>query len=192
LIVKNEEETVRQDISRSVSIGRLMLLGIFLAAVFLAPALAQDVRTNYMPGTDFSKYKSYRWAVVEGGSHPNAIVDAEIKMAVDQQLAAKGLEKLDGTASLTLTYQVAVDKERQWNAYGDRGFRWGGGMATANSTPISVGTIVLDFYDPATKQLVWTGQATKTIDPQSSQEKNQKNLDKSMKKLLKNFPPKAK
>lgn len=157
----------------------------------LAPAFAQEVRTNYMPGTDFSKYKSYRWAVIEGGSHPNQIVDAEIKMAVEKQLALKGLEKLDGTAGLTVTYQVAVDHERQWNGFGSGGLRWGG-MATATSTPISVGTIVLDFYDPAAKQLVWQGQATKTLDPQSSQEKNQKNLDKSMKKLLKNFPPKAK
>jgi hypothetical protein len=175
---------------RSTSL--LVVLGVLFSVAVLAPAFAQDVRTNYMPGTDFSKFKSYRWAVVDGGSHPNAIVDAEIKMAVDQQLATKGLEKLDGSASVTVTYQVAVDKERQWNAYGDRGLRWGGGMATANSTPISVGTIVLDFYDPTTKQLVWTGQATKTLDPKSSQEKNQKNLDKSMKKLLKDFPPKAK
>jgi hypothetical protein len=175
---------------RSTSL--LVVLGVLFSVAVLAPAFAQDVRTNYMPGTDFSKFKSYRWAVVDGGSHPNAIVDAEIKMAVDQQLATKGLEKLDGSASLTVTYQVAVDKERQWNAYGDRGLRWGGGMATANSTPISVGTIVLDFYDPTTKQLVWTGQATKTLDPKSSQEKNQKNLDKSMKKLLTDFPPRAK
>jgi hypothetical protein len=41
------------------------------------------------------------------------------------------------------------------------------------------------LYDRATKQLVWTGNATKTIDPSSNQEKNQKNLDKAMAKLLK-------
>jgi hypothetical protein len=181
---------LRRDILRSGAV--LVVLGVLFCGALLAPTFAQDVRTNYMPGTDFSKFKSYRWAVIEGGSHPNAIVDAEIKLAVDQQLAAKGLEKLDGTASLTVTYQVAVDKQRQWNAYGDRGLRWGGGMVTASSTPISVGTIVLDFYDPVAKQLIWQGQATKTLDPQSSQEKNQKNLDRSMKKLLKTFPPKAK
>ena len=65
-------------------------------------------------------------------------------------------------------------------------------MGSATSSTISNGTLVVDMYSPATKQLVWTGQATKTLDPKSSQEKNQKNLDKSMKKLLKDFPPKAK
>ncbi len=169
-----------------------MLLSLASFACFATTASAQDVRTNYMPGTDFTKFKTYHWQAIEGGSHPNQIVDAEIKSAVDSQLAAKGFTKTDSdTADLTVTYQVAVDKEHQWNSYRTGGVRWGG-MATTTSQPISVGTIVVDFYDPSAKQLVWQGQATKTLDPQSSQEKNQKNLDKAMKKLLKNFPPKAK
>ena len=51
---------------------------------------------------------------------------------------------------------------------------------------------MLDMYDPVTKQLVWTGHATKTIDASSNQEKNMKNLNKAMAKLLKNYPPKQK
>jgi Domain of unknown function (DUF4136) len=159
-----------------------------------AALLAQQVQTNYMPGTDFSKYKTYHWTAVEGGGiHPNQIVDAEIKEAVDKQLAEKGFNKTDDhQADLAVTYQVAVDKERQWNGMGmGGGPRWGG-MTTATSTTISVGTIVLDFYDAGAKQLVWQGHATKAIDPGSNQEKNQKNLDKAMKKLLKDFPPKKK
>jgi hypothetical protein len=46
------------------------------------------------------------------------------------------------------------------------------------------------MYDQAGKQLVWSGAATKTIDPGANQEKNEKNLDKSMKKLFKDYPPK--
>ena len=106
---------------------------------------------------------------------------------MDSQLASKGLTKTGGVG-----YQIAVDKEKQWNAYGmGGGVRWGG-MATASSSTINVGTLVLDLYDPAIKQLVWTGTATKTLDPSSNQEKNQKNLDKAMEKVLKNYPPKQK
>jgi hypothetical protein len=153
----------------------------------------QDVRYNFMPGTDFSKYHTYKWVAIEGGAHPNQIMDAEIKQAVDSQLATKGLTKTDGDkADLLLGYQIAVDQEKQWNAYGmGGGVRWGG-MGSATSSTINVGTLVLDFYDPATKQLVWTGHATKTIDPSSNQEKNMKNLNKAMAKLLKNYPPKQK
>jgi hypothetical protein len=48
------------------------------------------------------------------------------------------------------------------------------------------------MYDPGTKQLVWTGSATKTIDTGSNQEKHLKKLDKAMAKLPKNYSPKEK
>jgi len=151
----------------------------------------QDVRTNYMPGTDFTKLHTYKWVNIEGAAHPNQIVDAEIKHSVDSQLASKGFTKTDNDkADMYVAYQVAIDQEKQWTGYGmGGGLRWGG-MATATSSTIDVGTMVLDFYDPAAKQLIWTGRATKAIDPSKSQEKNTKNLDKAMAKLLKNFPPK--
>jgi hypothetical protein len=168
-------------------------LGMGLIAALLAcgAALAQDVTTNSMPGTDFTKYHTYKWVAIQGATYPNQIVDAQIKNSIDSQLAAKGLTKTDGDkADLYIGYQASVDKEKQWNAYGTGGLRWGGGMANASSSTISVGTLVLDMYDPSTKQLVWTGRATKTIDPNANQEKRQKNLDKAMQKLLKNYPPK--
>ena len=166
-------------------------ISIAVGACFVA--VGQDVRYNFMPGTDFAKYHSYKWVGIEGGAHPNQIVDAQIKQSVDEQLASKGLTKTDSDkADLYVAYQVAVDKERQWNGYGmGGGLRWGG-MASATSSTINVGTLVLDMYDPAAKQLVWTGNATKALDPSSNQEKNQKNLNKAMAKLLKNYPPKQK
>ena len=163
-----------------------------LAACTVAPA--QDVTTSSMPGTEFTKFHTYKWVTIEGAAPPNQIVDAQIKTSIDSQLAAKGLTKTDDDkADLYVGYQVSIDQEKQWNAYGmGGGPRWGigGGMATATSSNISVGTLVLDMYDPSTKQLVWTGRATKTLEPGNSQEKKQKNLDKAMQKLLKNFPPK--
>ncbi len=66
-----------------------------------------------MPGTDFTKYHSYKWVKIKGGAHPNQIVDAQIKQSIDAQLASKGLTKTDSDkADLSVAYQVAVDKER--------------------------------------------------------------------------------
>lgn len=179
---------------RSRRVNTYLSSGLAIALLLLAagPLVAQDVKSNFMPGTDFSKYHTYKWINIEGASHPNQIVDAEIKQAVDAQLATKGLTKTDGDkADMYVGYQVAVDKQKQWNGYGmGGGVRWGGGMATATSSTIDVGTLVLDMYDPTTKQLVWTGSATKTMDPSSNQQKNEKNLSKAMEKLLKNYPPK--
>jgi hypothetical protein len=165
----------------------LVLAMLLVAAGTLA---AQDVRYNFMPRTDFSKYQTYKWVNI-GGAHPDQIVDAEIKQAVDSQLASKGLAKTDSDkADLYIGYQTAVNHETQWDAWGSRTFGMGSGSWT--SSTISVGTLVLDMYDPGTKQLVWTGSATRIIDPSANQEKNIKNLDKSMAKLLKNYPPKQK
>ena len=166
-------------------------MAFVLALVACTLTRAQDVSTNSMPGTDFSKYHTYKWVTIEGATQPNQIVDAQIKASIDSQLATKGLVKTDSDkADLFIGYQVSINQQTQWNAYGTGGLRWGGGMGTATSSTISIGTLVLDMYDPSTKKLVWTGRATKTLDPGANQQKKQKNLDKAMQKLLKNFPPK--
>jgi hypothetical protein len=170
-------------------------IGMGLALALLACTLtpAQNVTTNSMPGTNFSKYHTYKWVPIEGAVEPNQIVDAQIKQSIDSQLATKGLTKTDGDkADLLIGYQASIDQEKQWNAYGTGGgLRWGGGMASAQQSTISTGTLVLDMYDPSSKQLIWTGRVSKTLDPSANQGKKQKNLDKAMQKLLKNYPPKA-
>jgi len=176
--------------------ARATVVCLIVALILLLSAgqgFAQDVHYNFMPGTNFSKYHTYKWVAIEGGAHPNQIMDAEIKQAVDGQLASKGLTKTDSDkADLYIGYQIAVDQEKQWNGYGmGGGLRWGG-MASATSSTIDNGTLVLDMYDPGSKQLVWTGRASKTLDPSSNQEKNMKNLNKAMAKLLKDYPPKQK
>jgi Domain of unknown function (DUF4136) len=168
-------------------------LTVGLVLILCQFSLAQQIRTNAMPGADFSKYHTYKWVPIESNRHPNQIVDAEIKEAVDKQLASKGLTKTDGDqADLDVAYQVAVGRERQWDAFGSgRGLRWGGlGTGTATSSTIANGTVAVDMYDPSSRELVWRGQATKTLDSSTNQEKTQKNLNKAMAKLFKHFPPK--
>ena len=170
--------------------GKLLSSALFIALVLVTAGMlaAQDVRHNSMPGADFSKYHTYKWVNI-GGAHPDQIMDAEIKQAIDSQLAAKGMTKTDGDkADLYIGYQTAVQQETQWDVEGSRAFGMASGSWT--SSTISVGTLVLDMYDSGRKQLVWTGSATNTIDTGSDHEKHMKKLDKAMAKLLKNYPPK--
>ena len=171
--------------ARCLSLG----VAIFFVSVL---ALGQDVHYNFMPGTNFAKYHTYKWVTISGSQELNQIQDSEVKQAVDAQLSAKGFTKTtDDKADIYVGYQTAVDKEKEWDAYGMGGrWGWGGGMVTATSSTIAVGSLALDFYDPVAKQLIWRGEATKTLNPSGNQEKNIKNLDKAMAKLLKNFPPK--
>jgi hypothetical protein len=175
--------------SITVVIAALVAIGLGAGA-----ALAQDVNVNYVPGKDFSGYKTYRWVEIQGGEKLDAIVDTQIKQAIDKALTEKGLTKATGqTADLSIGYQAAVTQERQWNTYNTGGpYRFGGGMGTATSSTINIGTIALDMYDTAAKELVWKGQASKTLSGEKDPEKRQKNIDKAMGKLLKDFPPKVK
>jgi hypothetical protein len=170
--------------------GRVVQLGMVIGLMLFVcgSARAQDVKYNFMPGTDFSKYHTYKWISIPENVHPSQIVDQEIKQAIDAQLSAKGLTKTDDDkADLYLGYQCSIDQERQLNGFGMRGI--GGGMGQITSSTIQNGTLAVDFYDPSGKQLIWRGQATKTLNPSGNQQKDMEKLDKSMAKLLKNFPP---
>ena len=175
-----------------------MILGLLLTAT--VTGYAQEVRYNYVPGTNFSSYKTYKWVQLPDHKYPSQIVDGQIKQAIEKQLALKGLSAItEGKPDLYLIYQVAINQETEWNAYSSGGVGWGGrigwggvmGMntATATSSTINIGTLVLDFYDVAAKKQVWTGSATKQLNPSKDPAKNQKNLEKAMAKLLKNYPP---
>jgi Domain of unknown function (DUF4136) len=174
---------------------------LVLALVACSVAFAQDVRTNYMPGTDFSKYHTYAWVNdVQGvpavGGHPDQILDAQVKEAIDSQMVAKGFTKVeDGSkADLLLGYQLAIDQEKQINGFGDNlgsWGPWGGGFGAFSASTSSnyIGTFVVGMYDPAVKKLVWIGAAQHAIEPSKKQEKNQQRLNKGAQKLLKDFPP---
>jgi hypothetical protein len=170
------------------------VLGVL--AIGAVAAVAQDVTANYLPSTDFSKYKSYKWVEIQGAEKPDLIIDTQIRQAIDKALAAGGLASVTGDkADLYIAYQIAYSKQQQWNTYNTGGpyaWRYGGGMGSATSSTIAIGTVALDMYDPAAKELVWKGQASKTLSNEKDPAKRQKNIDKAMAKLLKDFPPKPK
>jgi hypothetical protein len=179
-------------------IETITLFAILLTFAFVASA--QKVRYNYAPGTNFSKYKTYKWQRVEKAQYPNQILDEQIMRSVEAQLAAKGLRKTDTDPDLIVVYQAAVNQERQWNAYSSGGGYWGwggwggwGGMntTTATSETINIGTLNVDFYDLETKKQIWRGEATKTLDPPKDPNKLQGRIDKAVARLLKNFPPRS-
>jgi hypothetical protein len=171
-----------------------MVLGALVLLSAAGVAAAQDVTYNAMPGANFSGFKTYKWVAIEGAAKPDQILEQQITQAIDAGLAAKGLTKTtDDKADLYVGYEVAVQEQKEWNAYGGGiGFRMGGGMASATSSSIHIGTLGLSIYDQAGKQLVWRGAATKTIDEKANPQKRQENIAKAVTKLLKNYPPPVK
>lgn len=92
---------------------------LFVVVMACGAIYGQDIITNYLPGTDFSKYHTYKWVTVGPNGVPDQILDTQIKQSIDSQLVAKGLTQVDGDkAELLVRYRVAVDRQKQWNATG--------------------------------------------------------------------------
>lgn len=162
----------------------LCLAGILC---FGAGALAQEVQFDYDRSANFSSYRTYQWVDSKTGRAPNQLTDQNIKRAIDEQLAVKGLQRVETGGDLQVVYQAAVDHEKQFDGFGS-GPRWYGTTRVSTST-IEIGKLVVDLVDPAKKQLVWRGAAEKTLDIKKDPEKNYRNLQKAMAKLFQNYPP---
>ena len=173
------------------------MIRITLAAIaFAAMASAQNVSYNFASEVNFAKFKSHKWVEIPGGVKLDDITVNQLNTALDAELAKKGLTKTDSdTADLYVGYQVAITQEREITSYNSGwgyGPRWGGGMSTATSSTLHIGSMALDIYETAPKHLVWRGVVTKTIDTGAKPDKRQKNIQKGVTKLLKNYPPKPK
>src|SRR4051794_7412907 len=107
-----------------LTFGPAIIISVLFALV--GGAFSQKVTYNYLPGTNFANYRTYKWVRVEKAQYPNQLLDEQIMRSIDAQLAQKGLRRDDeGVPDLAVVYQAAVNQERQWNAYSSGGSYWG-------------------------------------------------------------------
>jgi hypothetical protein len=165
--------------------NRLLLVMFVLLALGASRGVTQDVRYDFDKDKDFSKYKTYKWLGVKGADKTDDLTLS----AMDAELATKGLTKTDSDeADLYLDYPTVIGSEKQPTSYNTGWSYW----PDWGSWLVSVGQLDLNMYDSHTKQLVWRGTASKTLDPKAKPEKKQENIKKAVRKLLKDFPPKPK
>jgi hypothetical protein len=171
---------------------RTRILAILFLSFGMASlqALAQQTNVDWDHHvTDFSKYRTYTWVKpVRPTSNP--LMDERIVAAIDSQLQAKGLRKVDSNGDMLVTYSAGVRKETSAIATGGGGWRWGGGMGRIDPVIDNVGTLVVDLSDAEQKKLVWRGAASGTLSDKA--DKNTNKIDKAVQKLFKQYPPKSK
>jgi len=160
-------------------------------------AFAQDVQFDYDRSANFNVYKTYQWVDYKTVDVGDQLLDRDIKRAVDEQLAGKDLRRVETGGDLLVGYETSISQEKQFDSLG---YGWGGGPwlgpwggnwgdTRVTSSTIDIGKLVIGLFDPAAKQLVWRGSASKTLDIKKDPDKNYRNLEKAMAKLFKNYPP---
>jgi len=171
----------------------LLLVSLIMAAA--ASGNAQKVHVGANPATDLTKYKTYAWSNSSAGANP--IVNQTIIAAVDEQLAAKGIKKVETDPELTLSAIVWTESDMHvinpsW-APGLNSISTGVAVG-AQSWPVTKGTLVIDIADAKTKNGVWRGTATDTMKhpPSGNKAKDAKNVEKpirkAVEKMFKQFP----
>ena len=172
---------------RAVLTGSLLMLS--------AVAAAQDVKIDFDKAFDFSTVKTY--SIKIGTTWGNNLSERRVLGEIDEAIAGKGWKKVDdGQANIFVILHGATQTKRSASTFysGMGGYRYGGmgGMGTAQTVvdEYRVGTLVVDMFEPKTKNLVFRGTAEDELS--DNPERNAKRLEKASTRMFKDFPPAAK
>jgi hypothetical protein len=160
---------------------------------------------------NFNRYKTYSWVSEQEKPlkerNSNHLVDKQIKNAVAKQLERAGWVETKARPDVVLDYNILVEnavREQNnpvysrpftryyYNPYTRRvvGFYYPSQMMGYESyeIPYKEGTITLHMIDSRTNKLVWQGW---TSDAVNSNNLTSKEVNSSIKAILKKFDPKA-
>jgi hypothetical protein len=180
---------------------RKLMLGLCLAGLS-SLSLAQKVKVGYDKSVDFSKYKTYSWGQ-PAMPVTRPLLYANVVGAVDGELHSKGLERTEKDADLILIPAGGVDFQTVSTGGTPLSSTYTGPPPVWNATmwtgkegrgelmgPVPDASLVLQFIDRRTNQLIWSGMVTQKLDIERKS-KSLELVNKAIAKLLKPFPPRA-
>jgi hypothetical protein len=166
-----------------------MVLG--LAAT---PAFAQKVFIDYAHDFDFDAVETFTYVDTQDSNSDNPMMHDRITAAIKQRLTEGGLKEVSENGDLYVTYHITTEENTRYNTtnfgyggYGAGWYGWGAGMGTSTTTATNytVGTLIIDGYEPVEKKMVWRGTGTVTV--KSKPDKQMKQVDKILEKLGKRW-----
>jgi len=172
---------------------RIALLVALVLGFAVGDAAAQEVTYNFDRDTDFSKFITYKWVDIKSVQQLDYITKEQIIAVIDAELAKKGLLKTDSDyADLYIGYQTALSRQTLWMPYHTWGYGlgWDGGLEWIAEASIHAGQLHLDMYAAREKKLVWSGAVSNAFDLMLSLDRSETKIQKSVEKLLQNYPPK--
>jgi len=170
-----------------MNLQRRIVLIVLLFVTGALTGYAQKVTVGVHPAADLTKYKTYSWS--KGLTGANPIVQQMIVAAVDQQMAVKGMTKVEANSDLVLSAFVWTESElyqtnESWapvlNSLST------GVVAGPQSWPVTKGTLVVEISDAKNNDGLWRGTATDTLKhgPTGDKVKDAKSVEKPIKKAV--------
>lgn len=150
-----------------------------LAACAAAPAFAAKPQIQWDEAYDFSTIKSFQWDnSPESLEAKNPFMHSRVVAAIENELTAVGLTKVQANADVHVTYHTSTEQQVRLNStsygygfggyggvgWGHYGYGYGGPVSTTTSVDTyDEGTLVVDIWASASKQLIWRGTATRVF-----------------------------
>lgn len=143
---------------------------ILITGILLSSCSSLKVNSETNANADLKKYNFYTLADREDGFLPN--VNPTQKMQLEQAIEkeAQALSTVSNNSGVTgpdvlVSYFVIIDTKQDFevytNYYGKR--RWKYQITDVETREYTEGTLMLDFIDAKTREVVWHGSTTSTI-----------------------------
>lgn len=165
---------------------RNLLGGSVLMLLAATALMAQSVQTDYDRTFNLSKLRTYSFADQQRGPRDplaaSPINERRIHDTLNSQLQANGFTE-SGQPDFLISYFVSTKTglDIQDNRYG-----WFQRRGSIDVEQVTEGTLVVVFVDNATKQEVWRGYATGTLNAKNLNEDVTKAVTKLVQKFKKN------
>jgi hypothetical protein len=174
---------------------RMMIgLGILIGFLAAISAQAQSVQTDYDRSFNFSNLKTFSFAVqTRGATDPlaaDSLNDGRIRSGLESQLIANGFKTDAGKPDFVIAYYVTTKNKLNVQDYGYGPPRWFGSR-DIRVNQYSEGTLMVDFIDTNTNQVVWRGRASGTLEMKGVDKKISKSVEKLVKQFVKDTTKKS-
>jgi len=168
---------------------------LFLMVFIVSCSSVYDVQFDYDTKADFSNLKTYDWLPIPEKAQIDSLTAQRIKNAVNTQLEAKGLKMTSDNPDFSIATHVgSKDKVRVTNwgySYAPYGRYWAGywGPGGVDVYQYEEGSLILDFVDVISKNLIWRGSGKAQVDSSLTPESRDKLINEAVTKILEKFPP---
>lgn len=158
--------------------------------IHLTGCASVDVKHDYDSAYDYSSLKTYKWYEVEAPSQVSELRVKRMVEAADAELNKKGYKQsLDEPDFLIALHGLTETKVN----ISDYGYGWGswrtGSFRDLDVDTYKVGTVILDFVDPESKELFWRGLAQGVVESNLSPEEQKTKYAEAATEMLSQFPP---
>ncbi|MEJ2482282.1 MAG: DUF4136 domain-containing protein, partial [Gemmatimonadota bacterium] len=163
-----------------------------LAAIVIPACSSKSASVDFDDNYSFSGKDTYAWLDASGQRGTgNDMTHRRVVRSVDAALAERGFRQVPlESAALAVAYHVSAEDQRVYDTYGYGTGRWSAYEGTTTTERVfTEGSLTIDLFDTARKELVWRGTASETIDPSASPEQRDEIVARAVRDMFDGFPP---